>query len=88
MAKKASGLGRGLGDLLEDNMPQVKQNHRVILKKVDSTIPSGISEVDMTPKQSPLPPLKAKQETATSPKPLFDQPVRNRSVKANFKKFK
>ena len=42
MAKKPSGLGRGLGDLFEDNAPEVKTNKgKVVIRK------SGDNEVVM-----------------------------------------
>ena len=32
MAKKPSGLGRGLGDLLEDNSPEVTTRDKVVMR--------------------------------------------------------
>lgn len=31
MQKKPSGLGRGLGDLLEDNSPQIRENRAKVV---------------------------------------------------------
>ena len=75
MAKKPSGLGRGLGDLLEDNMPQVSKTHQVVLKKEEPVTVSPQEEEEIRVKKAP---------EAPASKPLFDQPVRNRSIKANF----
>ena len=75
MAKKPSGLGRGLGDLLEDNMPQVSKTHQVILKKEEPVTVSPQEEEEIRVKKVPEPPIS---------KPLFDQPIRNKSIKANF----
>lgn len=75
MAKKPSGLGRGLGDLLEDNMPQVSKTHQVILKKEEPVTVSPQEEREISAKNT---------LEAPASKPLFDQPVRNRSIKANF----
>lgn len=81
MAKKASGLGRGLGELLEDNAPQVNRGHRVILKKEEQVCVSPLERPF-----SPSAPYGGEAEAA--PKPLFDAPIRNRSIKANFKNLK
>jgi hypothetical protein len=57
MAKqKASGLGRGLGDLLEDNTPEIKTSTaRVIIRKPDGdrdmkSTTSDLYEKDKKPK--------------------------------------
>lgn len=34
-SKKPSGLGRGLGDLLEDNTPTVKRSGHVVIRSDD-----------------------------------------------------
>ncbi len=69
-AKKPSGLGRGLGELLEDNTPDIRQDRsRVTVHKEGDSIhitPENTSDV------------KAKE--------LFEKKHKNRSVKANFKK--
>lgn len=71
MAKKPSGLGRGLGDLLEDNTPEVKSGGTVIKKSENGAI-------HITP---PSPTVSSK------PKGLYDDLPKNRSIKANFKNF-
>ncbi len=69
MPKKPSGLGRGLGDLLEDNTPSLRtQQPNVVIR----TEKSG--EVS-TPK--PLP--NSLYEIKT--KPLFETKPRNKSLK-------
>ena len=85
MAKKPSGLGRGLGDLLEDNMPRATKTHQVVLKKevpvtVSPQIETSAPQVDRTAEK-----VAPKATAEYAPKPLFDQPIRNRSIKANFK---
>ena len=49
MAKqKAAGLGRGLGDLLEDNAPEVKTSTaRVIIRKPDGDRDMKVSTPDL-----------------------------------------
>lgn len=68
--KKPSGLGRGLGDMLEDNTPDMREGRAsVTIRKEGETIrvtPVGSAEI--------------------KPKALFESKPKNRSVKANFKK--
>ena len=85
MAKKPSGLGRGLGDLLEDNMPHVSNSHRVVLKKEEPVTVSPQIEVGAVTLQGDAGRSAAELGSERQAKPLFDQPIRNRSVKANFK---
>ncbi len=70
-AKKPSGLGRGLGELLEDNTPELRGESRssVSVKKEGERVritPAGSTEIKT--------------------KSLFETKPKNRSVKANFKK--
>ena len=68
--KKQGGLGRGLGELLDDNTPDVREGRgNVVVKKEGSSI-------KITPVGS----------TEVKPKSLFETKPRNKSVKANFKK--
>ena len=68
--KKPSGLGRGLGDMLEDNTPDIRETRsRVTVRKDGETI-------KVTPVGS----------TERKTKELFEPKPKNRSVKANFKK--
>ena len=71
MAKKPSGLGRGFGDLLEDNSLEVQTKSSVVLRG-ESSARTGSSEVE-------VPPL------GYAPKSLYEEKPKNRSVKANFK---
>ena len=68
--KKLSGLGRGLGDMLDDNTPDLREARtNVTIRKEGETIrvtPIGSTEI--------------------TPKTLFESKPKNRSVKANFKK--
>lgn len=47
MSKKPSGLGRGLGDLFEDNKPLVTdaQHARVILRKEEKSVAVSTAEL-------------------------------------------
>ena len=72
MAKKPSGLGRGLGDLLEDNNPEIRHRGNVVLRG-DAQAPSG----EVAPSVV-IPPL------GCAPKSLYEEKPR-RSIKANFK---
>ena len=70
MAKKESGLGRGLGDLLDDNTPEIRSGKGSVVLK------AGEERIRITP------PETVEKQT----KPLFNEPIKNRSIKANFKK--
>lgn len=85
MAKKASGLGRGLGELLEDNAPQVNRQHRVTLSR-EIPVPTPPATEERNGSEPPSPRKEAPGTPA--PRPLFDQPIRNRSIKANFRNYK
>ncbi len=58
MAKKPSGLGRGLGDLLDDNAPQItsKTSSKVVLRAEEKKVSvSGTSELyESKPKNKSL----------------------------------
>ena len=68
--KKTSGLGRGLGELLDDNTPDLREGRgSVTVRKEGDSIritPAGSAEVKT--------------------KALFETKHKNRSVKSNFKK--
>ncbi len=75
MAKKPSGLGRSLGELLEDNTPQIRSGKgSASLRQGDETIHIAPSAND------PNPPRETKS--------LYETKHKNRSVRANFKNFK
>ncbi len=68
--KKPSGLGRGLGEMLEDNTPDVREGRgNVTVRKEGESI-----------KVTPVGSIEPKS------KPLFEPKPKNRSVKSNFKK--
>lgn len=73
MAKKMSGLGRGLGDLLEDNNPEIRNRGNVVLR--------GSTAATTSTEPAPsvvIPPL------GCAPKSLYEEKPK-RSIKANFK---
>ena len=79
MAKKASGLGRGLGDLMEDNAPVLKRGGTVVRK-------------DEAGATSVTPPAQPKTNTTASgvviqPKGLYDGLPKPNSFKSNFKNY-
>ena len=72
MPKKPSGLGRGLGDLLEDNAPSLRtQQPSVVIR-------TGQSGEVPPPPQRTLP-KNSLYEIKT--KPLFETKPRNKSLK-------
>ncbi len=70
MAKKPSGLGRGFGDLLDDNSLEIQTKSSVVLRGGSTS--AGTAEVE-------IPPL------GYEPKCLYEEKPK-RSIKANFKK--
>ncbi len=70
MAKKPSGLGRGLGDLLEDNTPSLRTREASVIVRTGES-----REAVTTPK--PLPNTLYEIKT----KPLFETKPRNKSLK-------
>ncbi len=78
MAKKAAGLGRGLGDLLEDNTPVVSRGGKVVRRDESGSV--SVSAPTAAPiKQSGV---------EIRPKGLYDGLPKTNSLKANFKNFK
>lgn len=71
MAKKPSGLGRGFGELLEDNSLESTAKGSVVIRG-ESDTRKNASEVE-------VPPL------GYAPKSLYEEKPKNRSIKANFK---
>ena len=45
MAKKTSGLGRGLGDLLEDNTPEIRSGGSVVRQKTEEDVQPTLNPV-------------------------------------------
>lgn len=68
--KKPSGLGRGLGELLDDNTPDIREERQKAIVKNEGDV------IRITPAGSAQTPQKA----------LFETPKKNKSVKSNFKK--
>ena len=73
MPKKPSGLGRGLGDLLDDNTPEIRAGKSVVIRSEGGSI-------QMTPESFPS------DISESKPKSLYEELPKNRSIKANFKK--
>ena len=67
--KKPSGLGRGLGDLLDDNTPDIREGRSKVTVKTEGDV------IKITPEVS----------NTDTPKALFETPKRNKSLKANFR---
>ena len=59
MAKKPSGLGRGLGDLLDDNTPEIRKSNtaKVIIRTETQNI--SVTTSDIYPNQHKNKSLKA-----------------------------
>ena len=75
MAKKPSGLGRSLGELLEDNTPQIRS------EKGSASLRQGEEIIRIAPTaEKPAPVAETKS--------LYETKHKNRSVRANFKNFK
>ena len=68
--KKQGGLGRGLGELLDDNTPDIREGRGTVVVKNEG------GSIKITPVGS----------TEVKTKSLFDTKPKNKSVKANFKK--
>ena len=68
--KKPSGLGRGLGELLDENTPDVREARSKVTVKTEGDV------IKITPEGSSI----------GAPKALFETPKKNKSVKANFRK--
>ena len=68
--KKPSGLGRGLGELLDDNTPEIREGRGSVVVRNEG------GSIKITPVSS----------TPTNTKQLFETKPKNRSVKSNFKK--
>lgn len=91
MSNKMSRLGRGLGDLLDDNTPEVRTNrsvirHDSIAKETDKLGSKTIVE-DSTIVKSDVPTQTVSaQPAATAEKSLYEQMPR-RSLKAVFRSF-
>ena len=67
--KKPAGLGRGLGDLLDDNTPDMREARTKVTVKTEGDV------IKITPETS----------NVEAPKALFETPKRNKSLKANFR---
>lgn len=68
--KKPSGLGRGLGEMLDENTPDIRAEHSNV------TIRKEGESIRVTPVGS----------TEIKTKTLFETKHKNRSVKSNFKR--
>ena len=69
MPKKPSGLGRGLGDLLEDNTPSLRTPQPSVVIRTEASKEEPVSK--------PLPNRLYEIKT----RPLFETKPRNKSLK-------
>lgn len=83
MARKTSGLGRGLGDLLEDNTPEIRSNRGSVLRKEEEKK----AESTRTPISTPVSDPTSNLYGNTPVKSLYEERHKNKSLKANFKNF-
>ena len=74
MAKKQSGLGRGLDDLLDDNIPTKRTSQPLVVPKGE------VIQNDNAPKKAINTSIYD-----TKVKSLYETKPRTRSVKSNFK---
>ena len=86
MAKKTSGLGRGLGDLFEDNTPEIRPNSSgTVVRKESEKKAEPVPASTSTPTSVSTPTSDLYKNTP--PKSLYEQKHKNKSLKANFKNF-
>jgi len=96
MAKKPSGLGRGLGDLLEDNAPEIRREQGSAVRRsevpsashpsVSVPTPTPVATPTSTPVVMPMP--TSQGYVGYTAKGLYDESKhKNKSLKANFKNF-
>lgn len=83
MAKKTSGLGRGLGDLLEDNTPEIRIDRGSVMRNEEEKKAEPIPLTTSTPVSTSASDLYRN----THPKSLYEEKHKNKSLKANFKNF-
>ena len=69
MANRPSGLGRGLGDLLDDNNPSLHTRPAVVVR-------SGEKQGSQIQQPTTVKPAKSLYDT--TPKPLFEPKPRNK----------
>ena len=71
MTDKPSRLGRGLGDLLDDNNPSLRsQKPSVVIRNEETKVQTNLNK-----------PATNKSLYDTTPKPLFETKPRNKSLK-------
>ena len=68
--KKPAGLGRGLGELLDDNTPDIREGRTKVTVKTEGDF------INIAPEGT----------ESVQPKALFETPKKNKSLKANFRK--
>ena len=74
MAKKPSGLGRGLEDLLEDNAMTKRQSSKPLVESKGEATPAKASSSSAV--------------YEVKPKALYETKPKTKSLKANFKNLK
>ena len=87
MAKKPSGLGRGLDELLEDNIPSRRPSSKTqkpLVEAKDEFISSSPKRIPTPTKTAPKPQISGEIIYQNKVKPLYN--TQRTTLKANFKK--
>ena len=87
MAKKPSGLGRGLDELLEDNAPSRRptaKSQKPLVEAKDEFVSSSHKTIPTPTKTVTKPQISGQSLYANKAKPLYN--TQRTTLKANFKK--
>ena len=87
MAKKLSGLGRGLDELLEDNIPSRRpssKSQKPLVEAKDEFVSNTPKHIPTPTKTAPKPQISGETLYQNKVKPLYN--TQRTTLKANFKK--
>ena len=87
MAKKPSGLGRGLDELLEDNVPSRRptaKSQKPLVEAKDEFVPTNTKSIPTPTKTVTKPQISGEALYQNKVKPLYN--TQRTTLKANFKK--